>query len=89
MFLFLKTQLTIERLAERKSTMATEINRNAAITSNDDSYYEKIASEEEIYLEESEEEVRSLLISGPQDGHPTPALDTAVKSDQIPEANQE
>ena len=88
-FLFLKTQLTIQRLAERKSTMATETNSNAAITSNDDSYYEKLASEEEIYLEETEEDVRSLLISGPQDGHPTPALDTAVESYQIPEANQE
>ena len=69
--------------------MATETNSDAAITSNDDSYYETLASEEEIYLEETEEEVRSFLISGPQDGHPTPALDTAVESYQIPEANQE
>jgi hypothetical protein len=69
--------------------MATETNSNAAITSNDDSYYEKLASAEEIYLEEIEEEVRSLLISGPKDNRSTPALDTAVESYQKPEAGQE
>jgi hypothetical protein len=69
--------------------MATETNSKASITSNDDSSYEKLASEEEIYLEETEEEVRSLLISGPQDGRSTPALDTAVESYQKPEAGQE
>jgi RNA polymerase sigma-70 factor (TIGR02960 family) len=46
--------------------MTIETNSNAAATSNDDFYYETLASEEEIYLEETEEEVRSFLISDPQ-----------------------
>ncbi len=69
--------------------MTTETNSNAAITSNDDSCYEKLASEEEIYLEETEEKVRSLLISWPQGSRSTPALDTVVESYQKPEAGQE
>jgi hypothetical protein len=52
--------------------MAPEANSDPAATSNDDSYYEKLASEEEIYLEETEEEVRSFLISDQQDGRSTP-----------------
>ncbi|HWR16789.1 MAG TPA: hypothetical protein VN577_18325 [Terriglobales bacterium] len=38
-------------------------NRNGYDGSNDlDEYYEEIASQEEIYLEEAEEEVRAILI---------------------------
>ena len=70
--------------------MVTDINsNNAAVPSNDDAYYEKLASEEETYLEETDEEVRSLLILGPRDGRSTPAHDTAVESHRKPEADQE
>ena len=45
-----------------------------------ESLYEERASEEEIYLEETEEELRSRLISDtPQDDRPTPAPDTAFE----------
>jgi hypothetical protein len=69
--------------------MATEANSNAASPSKDESYYEKLASKEEIYLEETEEELRSLLISDPQGGRSTLPLDTVVESYQKPEADQE
>jgi hypothetical protein len=68
--------------------MATEANSNASSLSKDESYYEKLAGKEEIYLEETEEELRSLLISDPQGGRSTPAEDTQVESYQIPEASQ-
>ena len=45
-----------------------------------ESFYEERASEEEIYLEETEEELRSRLISDtPQDDCPNPAPDTAFE----------
>ena len=42
--------------------MATEFNSNTATATNADPY-EKLASEEELYLEETEEELRSRLLS--------------------------
>jgi hypothetical protein len=69
--------------------MATDTDSNSAVPSNDNSYYETLAGEEEIYLEETEEEVSKLLISGPQDGRSTPVHDTAVESYQKPKAGQE
>jgi hypothetical protein len=71
------------------SIMAMETNSKAANQSDDDAYYEKLASQEETYLEETEEEVGSLLISGLQHDRSTPALDTAVESYQKPETTQE
>ena len=66
---------------ERKNTMAIESNCDEVIPTYNESYYEERASEEEIYLEETEEELRSKLISDmPQDDHPTPAPDTAFES---------
>ena len=69
--------------------MAADTGSNSAVPSNDDSYYEILAGEEEIYLEETEEEVSKLLSSGPQDLRSTPVHDTAVESYQRPEAGQE
>ena len=51
--------------------MATEINSNAALAINDDPYYEKLASEEELYLEQTEEELRSRLVSNGQEESPS------------------
>jgi hypothetical protein len=65
---------------ERKNTMAIESNSNEVIPTDNESYFEERASEEEIYLEETEEELRSKLISDmPQDDRPTPAPDTAFE----------
>lgn len=47
--------------------MAIEEDSNEVIPAFDDSYYEERASEEEIYLEETEEELRAVLISVPNE----------------------
>jgi hypothetical protein len=52
--------------------MAIESNSDEVVLIYNESYYEERASEEEIYLEEIEEELRSELISDtPQDDCPT------------------
>lgn len=43
--------------------MAIKEDSNEVIPTSDDSYYEKRANEEEIYLEETEEELRDVLVS--------------------------
>lgn len=58
--------------------MVSEIYSNRAVATNDDSYYEKLAGEEELYLEETEEELRSRLLSDGQDESSSPAMDPAV-----------
>jgi hypothetical protein len=47
--------------------MAIEEDRNEVIPTFDDSYYEERASVEEKYLEETEEELRAVLISVPNE----------------------
>jgi len=60
--------------------MVIEGSSDKAISTPDGSYYEKLACSEEIYLEESEEELRSELISdSPQDDRPSRALDDAYE----------
>ncbi|QNI32837.1 hypothetical protein H7849_02220 [Alloacidobacterium dinghuense] len=65
--------------------MAIESHSDEVIPTYDESYYEALASEEEIYLEEIEEELRSELISdAPQNDRPQPddgeELETAFES---------
>lgn len=43
--------------------MAIESNSDEVVPTYNEAYYEGLASEEEIYLEEAEEELRSKLIS--------------------------
>jgi hypothetical protein len=43
--------------------MLIDINTDQGFSDDRDAYYEAVASQEEIYLEETEEEVRSILIS--------------------------
>jgi hypothetical protein len=43
--------------------MLIDINTDQVFSDDNDAYYEAVASQEEIYLEETEEEVRSSLIS--------------------------
>jgi hypothetical protein len=45
------------------STMAIGSNSSEAIPAHSESYYEQLACEEEIYLEETEEELRARLVS--------------------------
>lgn len=57
--------------------MAIKSNSDEVGPAPSESFYEERASEEEIYLEETEEELRSRLISDtPQDDRPTPAPET-------------
>lgn len=57
--------------------MAIESSSDDAISTCRETYYEERASKEEIYLEETEEELRSELISdAPQDNRATPRPDT-------------
>ncbi len=43
--------------------MLIDINTDQNFSDDKDTYYEAVASQEEIYLEKTEEEVRSILIS--------------------------
>jgi hypothetical protein len=43
--------------------MSININTDKNIPIDADAYYERVASQEEIYLEETEEELRAILIS--------------------------
>lgn len=43
--------------------MMIDIDTDAGLSDDQVAYYEAVASQEEIYLEETEEEVRSILIS--------------------------
>lgn len=43
--------------------MLIDINTDQSFSDDKDAYYEAVASQEEIYLEETEEEARSILIS--------------------------
>jgi hypothetical protein len=66
---------------KERNAMAIESNGDEVVPTYNESYYEERASEEEIYLEETEEELRSKLISDtPQDDRPTLAPDTAFES---------
>ena len=65
--------------------MGIESHSYEVIPTYDESYYEGLASEEEIYLEEIEEELRSELIADrPLDDRPQPddgeELETAFES---------
>lgn len=61
--------------------MAIERNSDEVVPTYNESYYEERASVEEIYLEETEEELRSKLISEtPQDDRPTPPSDAGFES---------
>ena len=46
--------------------MAINTNNDKSIPTDTEAYYEELASQEEIYLEETEEEVRAILISDDQ-----------------------
>jgi hypothetical protein len=46
--------------------MPINTNNDKSIPTDAEAYYEKLASQEEIYLEETEEEVRAILISDDQ-----------------------
>jgi hypothetical protein len=48
---------------KKGSSMPIEDNSSDVDSTYDEIYYEELASEEEIYLEETEEELRSKLIS--------------------------
>jgi hypothetical protein len=55
-------------MSDRPNQSTTEntamlINTDQSSLDEKDAYYEAVASQEEIYLEETEEEVRSILIS--------------------------
>jgi hypothetical protein len=55
---------------ERKmATMFPYENNDENIPTNTEAYYEAVASQEEIYLEEVEEELRAILIFGDQLPH--------------------
>jgi len=43
--------------------MATNTNDDKSIPTDTEAYYEELAGQEEIYLEETEEEVRAILTS--------------------------
>jgi hypothetical protein len=61
--------------------MAIESNSEEVVLTYNESYYEERAGEEEIYLEVTEEELRSKLISETPHGDcPTPAPDAAFES---------
>ena len=55
-------------------TMAISTNKDNNIPPDTDACYETLASQEEIYLEETEEEVRAILTSDDQ----SPAKTTAI-----------
>ena len=60
--------------------MATERDKSEVDSTYIEPYYEEPASIEELYLEETEEELRSKLISDtPRDDRCAPALDTAFE----------
>jgi hypothetical protein len=66
---------------KERNAMATENDNDEVVLTYNESYYEKRASAEELYLEVIVEEIRSQLISEmPQDDCPTPAPDTAFES---------
>lgn len=50
--------------------MSTDMNNDKNLPPDTEAYYETIASQEEIYLEETEEELRAILTS--EDG-PSPS----------------
>jgi hypothetical protein len=59
---------------KERNAMAIESNGYEVVPTYNESYYEELASVEEIYLEETEEELRSKLISDTtEDDRPTPA----------------
>lgn len=58
--------------------MSINENDDECIPTDSDAYYEAVASQEEIYLEESEEELRAILIFG--DPPPTPEKGTPSMS---------
>jgi hypothetical protein len=71
---------SIRRSGRKENPMAIENNSDEVIPTPNESYYEELACSEEIYLEETEEELRSALISdSPQDDRPTRALDEACE----------
>ena len=53
--------------------MAINTNKDKNIPPDTDACYETLASQEEIYLEETEEEVRAILTSGDQSPSQTTA----------------
>jgi hypothetical protein len=63
------------------NAMAIENDNDEVVLTYSESYYEECASEEEIYLEEIEEELRSTLISD------TPQDDCAQPGDSSQEAD--
>jgi len=50
-------------MQKKGNAMAIESNSDEVVPTYNESYYVELASEEEIYLEETEEELRSKLIS--------------------------
>ena len=48
-------------------------NPNSSIPTDTDAHYEAVASQEEIYLEETEEELRAIFISDDPSRHNTTA----------------
>jgi hypothetical protein len=66
---------------KERNAMAIASNGDEVVPTYNECYYEERASEEEIYIEVIEEELRSKLISEtPQDDCPIPAPDTAFES---------
>jgi hypothetical protein len=56
-----------------KMTMAINTNHDENVPTETEAYYEEPAAQEEIYLEETEEEVRAILTSDDQVHSPTKA----------------
>jgi hypothetical protein len=61
---------------ERDITMSINMNDDKNIPTDTEAYYEAVASQEEIYLEEVEEELRAILIFG----DPSPSRKEVKKS---------
>lgn len=53
----------VNQFRAENTAMLIDINTDQNFSDDKDTYYEAVASQEEIYLEKTEEEVRSILIS--------------------------
>jgi len=57
---------TIERIADRRITMPIDMSKGNSLASEKEACYETAASQEELYLEETEAELRAILTSDAQ-----------------------
>ena len=68
--------------------MSLEMNSEDNIPDDNEAYYEAIACREEIYLEETEEEIRAILIFDESILSGTPIIDAGNSSRAIENADQ-